>query len=98
MNLRREFCTTTPVLLTLTSLAFLILPVLVVHRSRHKKRHHVPLANLVASVEHQLDPAGTIMVEGELWRAQSVTGETITSRQSVVIVGTEGPVLLVKPV
>jgi|UniRef100_A0A7C1X1E8 membrane-bound serine protease (ClpP class) len=49
-----------------------------------------------AVVRRALEPEGLVFVEGELWRARSLSGP-IPAGQSVRIVGMEGLVLLVEP-
>ncbi len=50
-----------------------------------------------AVVRRSLDPEGLVFVEGELWRARSISGP-IPTGQLVRVVGLEGLVLLVEPI
>ena len=67
--------------------------------SRHRKSAtgDLHLTGSRARVEKQLDPEGTILVQGELWRARSASGEVLTTDSVVRIVGTEKHLLLVEP-
>ncbi|MGI6550719.1 MAG: NfeD family protein [Syntrophomonadales bacterium] len=50
-----------------------------------------------AVVTEDLDPEGRVMVQGEIWRASSPTGEMIARGQRVKVIGREGMYLLVEP-
>ncbi len=50
-----------------------------------------------AVVRRSLEPEGLVFVEGELWRARSISGP-IPTGQLVRVVGLEGLVLLVEPI
>ncbi len=67
--------------------------------SRHRKSAtgDLHLTGAWARVERQLNPEGTILVQGELWRARSVSSEVLMTDSMVRIVGTQGHLLLVKP-
>ena len=50
----------------------------------------------VAAISHtSLNPEGTVLVKGELWRARSVDGRTIAGGARVQVVGAEHHLLLV---
>lgn len=68
--------------------------------SRHKKRAvaSLDLANALAVVETTLQPEGSVIVRGELWRARSHTGATIERSRSVRVVRASGHLLEVEPV
>jgi membrane-bound ClpP family serine protease len=71
----------------------------VVALSRHQKRAsgQLYLTGALAKVETTLQPEGSVLVLGELWRATSRTGATIERERSVRIVGASGHLLLVEP-
>ncbi len=50
-----------------------------------------------AIVTEDLDPEGLIMVQGEIWRAVSPSGEMIAKGERVRLTGREGMYLLVEP-
>lgn len=50
-----------------------------------------------AYVTEDLDPEGLVMVQGEIWRASSRSGEVIVRGQRVKVVGREGMYLMVEP-
>ena len=47
-------------------------------------------------VDTQLDPEGTVIVHGELWRAKSSDGSVILSHASVRVVGFQDHLVLVR--
>jgi len=68
--------------------------------SRRAKAIHVQprlaeIVGQVGEVRTTLDPTGTVQVASELWTAESGTGETIESGESVVVSEVEGLVLKV---
>jgi membrane-bound serine protease (ClpP class) len=67
--------------------------------SRHKKRAagSLDLPNALAVVETTLQPEGSVLVRGELWRARSRTGSTIERSRSVRVVRASGHLLEVEP-
>jgi membrane-bound serine protease (ClpP class) len=67
--------------------------------SRHKKASVGPLdlVYAVGLVETPLQPEGSVLVQGELWRATSRTGKTIQRSRSVRVVGASGHLLEVEP-
>lgn len=66
--------------------------------SRHKKAGStdIKLIGEIARVDTKLDPVGTVLVSGELWRARSDDGATISSRVRVRVVGFQDHIVLVK--
>lgn len=66
--------------------------------SRHKKAgsRDVRLLGETARVDTTLDPDGTVILSGELWRARSNNGATISSRVCVLVVGFQDHIVLVK--
>ncbi len=51
-----------------------------------------------AVVTEDLDPEGRVMVQGEIWRAYSRSGEVIPRGQRVKVLGREGMNLIVEPI
>jgi membrane-bound serine protease (ClpP class) len=67
--------------------------------SRHKKAAtgELDLVGAVAFVETNLEPEGSVLVRGELWRARAHTGATIKSGCDVRVVGASRHLLEVEP-
>lgn len=55
------------------------------------------LVGELAHVEVELNPEGTVIVCGELWRAKSNHGIRLPPRTRVRVVGVEGLLILVEP-
>jgi len=72
----------------------------IVAASRHKKAAtgELNLMGAVASVETTLEPEGSVLIRGELWRARSSAGETIERGQSVRVTGASGHLLEVEAI
>jgi membrane-bound serine protease (ClpP class) len=68
--------------------------------SRHKKaaKGELDLVGTVALVETNLEPEGSVMVRGELWRARTRTGATVEGGRAVRVVGASRHLLEVEPV
>ena len=66
--------------------------------SRHKKSGSadVRLVGSSAIVDTPLDPYGTVLIQGELWRACSDDGSPIIKRSKVSVIGLRGHLLLVR--
>ena len=66
--------------------------------SRHKKAGSTELRLLgeIGRVDRTLDPEGTVLFSGELWRARSNNGVTIPSRARVRVIGFQDHIVLVK--
>ena len=81
-------------------LASLALALIVVALSRHKKGAlgELDLLGARASVETTLEPEGSVLVRGELWRARSRTGMNIERGRAVRVVGASQHLLEVEPV
>jgi len=56
----------------------------------------ISLIGELARVDTKLDPEGTVIVCGELWRARSKDGAHISPRTRVRVVGFEGHLALVE--
>ncbi|MGB9182221.1 MAG: NfeD family protein [Pyrinomonadaceae bacterium] len=67
--------------------------------SRHKKSAtgQLDLIGAVASVETDLEPEGSVLVRGEMWRACLRRGSAQGCGSRVRIVGASGHLLLVEP-
>ena len=67
--------------------------------SRHKKSatDKLNLIGAVAFVETDLEPEGSVLVQGELWRARLRTGTAKARASRVRVVGASGHLLLVEP-
>ncbi len=76
-----------------------IFAVIVAVASRRKKSTgDVPLLGAGGFVNTKLDPEGTVMIRGELWRARSRDGTVVAQTNHVAVVGVQGHLLLVEPV
>lgn len=78
-----------------TCLAVLLI---VAGMSRHKKSatSELQLLGSRAQVDAELGPEGTVLIQGELWRARSADGTSIAPRTIVQVVGLSGHLLLVQ--
>ena len=66
-------------------------------KARGRKRHpHLPSVSSAAVVHTDLNPHGSVLADGELWRAESVDGQSIGQRQIVTIIGFRDHLLLVE--
>ncbi|HEY6231337.1 MAG TPA: NfeD family protein [Pyrinomonadaceae bacterium] len=64
------------------------------------KRNAVGDIRLIGEMGHvdtELDPEGTVIVAGELWRAKSKTGTSISARSQVRVVALVDHLALVEP-
>ena len=50
----------------------------------------------IGDVRRTLEPRGTVYAAGELWTAESESGEIIESGESVVVTEMEGVILIVR--
>jgi membrane-bound serine protease (ClpP class) len=78
--------------------AFLAILIILAAMSRHKKSatNEIRLLGSQARVDSPLGPEGTVLVQGELWRARSADGTNIASHTIVQVVGLSGHLLLVQ--
>ena len=81
----------------LTAVA-LLATLVVVSLYLHKKAGtgSIKLVGQFAQVDTQLNPEGTVIVAGELWRARSKNGHHISARARVRVVGFEDHLALVE--
>jgi len=65
----------------------------------HKRRGagDIKLIGELGHVDTNLDPEGTVIVGGELWRAKSNTGSIISARSRVRVVAFVDHLALVEP-
>jgi membrane-bound serine protease (ClpP class) len=68
--------------------------------SRHKKSStgSVKLIGLTGFVQTMLDPTGTVIIDGELWRARSRNGSKVGTAKRVSVVALENHLLIVDQV
>ena len=80
--------------------AGLLLALIIFALWRHKKGAlgELDLLGARASVETTLEPEGSVLVRGELWRARSRTGVQIERGRAVRVVGASQYLLEVEPV
>jgi membrane-bound ClpP family serine protease len=82
------------VLTSVAALATLVVVALYIHK--RAGAGDIKLIGEVARVDTKLDPEGTVIVCGELWRARSKDGAHISTRARVRVVGFEGHLALVE--
>jgi len=82
------------VLTSVAAVATLVVVVLYLHKKAGTG--DVKLIGEVARVDTQLDPEGTVIVCGELWRARSKDGAHISSHARVRVVEFEDHLALVE--
>ena len=92
--------TTWQIVLAAALIAGLVLALIVIALSRHKKSGvgELNLLGAVALVQTSLAPEGSVLVRGELWRARSRTGAMVECGRAVRIVGASQHLLEVEPV
>ena len=85
-------------LLLALALALLFLAIVGVSLWKHKKSGmgRVQLLGATAYAQTELDPEGSVLIAGELWRARSVDGTSIAADEQVEVVQVQGHLLLVK--
>jgi membrane-bound serine protease (ClpP class) len=85
-------------LLLAVGLAALFLAIASISLWKHKKSGmgSVQVLGARAYAQTDLDPEGSVLVAGELWRARSFDGTTIAADQHVKVVQIQGHLLLVK--
>ena len=77
----------------------LALALVMVAVSRHRKAAtgELDLMGALATVETTLEPEGSVLLRGELWRARLRTGTNIERGRTVRIVGASNYLLEVEP-
>jgi membrane-bound serine protease (ClpP class) len=83
---------------TITVALFALLAIAVAMLWRHKKAGagDIKLIGEIAQVESRLDPVGTVIIGGEMWRARSSNGDVISPRTRVRVVGFDDLLALVE--
>ena len=89
-----------PLLGLTVTLVVLLCALFLASLSRHKKSATGPLKMMGATglVESALDPEGSVIINGELWRARVENGSVLQSRDIVRVVGQRGHLVLVESV
>jgi membrane-bound serine protease (ClpP class) len=82
------------VLTAVAALATLVVVALYLHK--RASAGDIKLIGEFARVDTKLDPQGTVIVCGELWRARSKDGTHISKRARVRVVGFEDHLALVE--
>ena len=72
-----------------------LLPAFVKARSR-KRRPSLPRVRSLAIVNTDLDPRGSVLAGGELWRAETLHGKLVRRQETVTVVGFRDHLLLVE--
>ena len=88
--------TTVIAIVVAAALAGISLLVLALWRHKRTSAGEVKLIGELGQVEAKLDPEGTVIVCGELWRAKSNNGASIAVHTRVRVVGTQGHLVLVE--
>lgn len=88
------------IVLAAVLLGGLVLALVIAALSRHQKAGvgELNLLGARAVVETTLEPEGSVLVRGELWRARSRVGERIERGRAVRVVGADRYLLEVEPV
>jgi membrane-bound serine protease (ClpP class) len=86
-------------IIVLASAALILVLAAIAALSRHKKAGtgELNLVGAIALVETNLEPEGSVLVRGELWRARVRSGATVKSGRDVRVVGARGYLLEVEP-
>lgn len=81
--------TTSQTVLAIVLASGLVVMLVIVAASRHKKAAttKIELMGAIGLVETTLEPEGSVMIRGELWRARSREGRKIERGQKVRVVG-----------
>jgi membrane-bound ClpP family serine protease len=87
---------TPAVAIVAVTLAGIALFVLALWRHKQAGAGEVKLIGEIGQVETKLDPVGTVIVCGELWRARSSDGSSIPANTRVRAVGIQGHIVLVE--
>ena len=84
--------------ITIIIALFALLAIVVGMLWRHKKAGagDIKLIGEIAQVESRLDPEGTVIIGSELWRARSSSGDVISPRTRVRVIGFADLVALVE--
>jgi membrane-bound serine protease (ClpP class) len=86
-------------IMAIVALLATLIVIVVFALSRHKRAGtgDIKLVGEIAHVDTKLEPEGTVLVRGELWRARSKDGSSISSHARVRIIGFQDHLVLVEP-
>ena len=89
-----------PLLGLTVTLVVLLFALFLASLSRHKKSATGPLKMMGATglAQSALDPEGSVIINGELWRARVENGSVLRTRDRVCVVGQRGHLVLVESV
>ena len=82
------------ILIAVVALALVVVVALYIHKKAGVG--DIRLVGKIAEVDTKLDPEGTVIVCGELWRARSKDGRHISTHARVRVVGFEDHLALVE--
>jgi membrane-bound ClpP family serine protease len=77
-------------------MSYLKLLIAITKARGRKRRPSLPKVSSLATVNTDLEPDGSVLAGGELWRAESLHGNSIRQKQPVTIVGFRNHLLLVE--
>ena len=85
--------------IAVSCLCLILLIAIVASLSRHKKSAtgDVHLIGATALVESELNPDGTVLVQGELWQARCNGGTSIAVHSRVHVIALRDHLLIVEP-
>lgn len=85
--------------LLFVGLALVLVALFLASLSRHKKSATGALKIIGATglADSVLDPEGSVVINGELWRARIENGRALQPRDRVQVVGVLGHLILVEP-
>lgn len=81
-------------ILAIVALAALVV-VIALYRHKNSAAGHVKLIDEIGQVTSDLNPEGSVMIHGELWRARSASGVSITAPVRVRVVEARDHLLIV---
>ena len=86
------------ILIAILALTVALSLAIVVALYRHKKASIGPVLVIgeTGEVDSDLVPEGTVLVHGELWRARSRDGSTLSGKTSIRVIGVEGHLMVVE--
>ena len=91
--------TISQIVLAIVLFSGLVVLLLIVAASRHKKAatDEIKLVGAIGLVETTLEPEGSVMISGELWRARSRANGKVERGQRVRVIGASGHLVEVEP-
>lgn len=92
--------TTSQIVFAVLLFSGLVVVLTIVAASRHKKgaKGEIELVGAIGLVETTLEPEGSVMVRGELWRARSRASVKIERGQRVRVIGASDHLVEVEPI